>query len=72
MTTLKKTVLKESINKFGQIIGGDKGFKKNMYGKIIDVDIIGSVYFKDNDGYGYFFPPNKIDSFEEQEFKPKT
>jgi hypothetical protein len=71
MTTLKKTVLKEHIGKFGMIKGGDKGFKKSIPGKIVDVDIIGSVYFKDNDGYGYFFLPNKIDSFEELEFKPK-
>jgi hypothetical protein len=72
MTTLKKTELKEYIGKFGQIAGGEKGFKKSLPGKIIDVDVIGAVYFKDNDGYGYFFPPNKIDTFEELEFKPKT
>lgn len=69
---MKNSELKKDIDKFGQIVGGEKGFKKSLHGKIIHVDVIGSVYFVDNDGYGYFFQPNKIDSFTEMEFKPKT
>ena len=68
---MKKTELKELIGKFGQIVGGTKGFKKSLPGKIFHVDTIGSVYFVDNDNYGYFFTPNQIDSFTEIEFKPK-
>jgi hypothetical protein len=69
---MKKTELKEFINKFGKIIGGEKGYKKTLHGNIMHVDVSGSVYFVDNDGYGHKFSPHQVDSFEELEFKPKT
>jgi hypothetical protein len=69
---MKKTELKEYIGKFGKISGGAKGFEKTLYGKIMHVDIIGAVYFVDNEEYGHWFPKNQINSFDEQEFKDKS
>ena len=69
---MKKAELKEYIGKFGKISGGPKDFEKTLYGTLIDVDIIGNVYFKDNDGYGHWFQKNQIVIFDEQEFKNKA
>jgi len=69
---MKRKVLKEDVGKFGEIIAGEKGFKKTMHGRVLYVDSLAWVVFLDNDDISYRFPQNLIDSFEEQEFNDKS
>jgi len=68
---MKRQVLKEDVNKYGKIIAGEKGFKKTMNGTVLYVDYFGAVAFVDNDDILHLFRKNLVDSFEEEEFKPK-
>ncbi len=65
---MQKQELKQYVDKFGYITGGKKGYKKTFPGIIAHIDVLGSVYFVDNDGVGTQFKPNEVDGFEEKEF----
>jgi hypothetical protein len=62
--------LRPNIGKFGEIKAGEKGYKKTLNGTLADMDTRGTVWFKDNDGYGYAFKATSIDSFVLKEFEP--
>lgn len=67
---MTKQELKPLIGQFGTICAGEKGYTKTVSGTIKDMDIMGSIWFVDNEGYGYFFKCNAITSFEQKEFQP--
>lgn len=71
---MKRVILKEDIGKFGEIKGkyGTFEYDKTVSGTVTDVDSRGWVYFKDNEGIGHFFPAQKIEYFNELEFKDKS
>ena len=62
------TELRTFIGKFGEIKAGDPGYKKTMHGIIKDMDTRGTVWFVDNDGYGFAFKAPQIDHFIPKEF----
>ena len=66
------TDLRANIGKFGLIKAkyGEALYGKDLHGHIKDMDSHGTVWFVDNDGYGYAFKSPNIDSFEEKEFEP--
>lgn len=61
--------LRPHIGKFGEIKAGEKGYKKTLNGTLADMDTRGTVWFRDNDGYGYAFKVTSIDSFTSKEFE---
>jgi hypothetical protein len=62
------TELRTFIGKFGEIKAGEVGYKKTLHGYIKDMDTRGTVWFVDNDGYGYAFKAPSIDHFNVKEF----
>jgi hypothetical protein len=67
---MNKTELKGHEGKFGKIRAGITGYKKTMNGIIKEMDGHGNIYFVDNDGYGFIFPPHQVDTFMPKEFSP--
>jgi hypothetical protein len=67
---MTKAELKENVGKFGAIRAGEVGYKKTMNGIIKEIDQRGSIWFVDNDGYGFIFPPDHVDSFTPKDFSP--
>ena len=63
--------LKEQVGKFGilQTRKDKDGYEKTLPGRIKDSDARGSIWFVDNDGYGYVFRPENILSFDSKEFE---
>ena len=68
---MKKQVLKGDIGKFGKIVAGEPGYKQTLYGTILHVDSFGAVCLLGTEDIMSLFRKNKIDSFEEEEFKGK-
>ena len=69
---MKRQVLKADVDKFGKIVGGENGFKKTVYGRILYVDHFGAVALVDNDDIVHLFRRQLIDSFDEEEFVNKN
>jgi hypothetical protein len=65
---MNKQDIKEQVGKFGEIRAGIVGYKKTMNGIIKEMDGRGNIYFVDNDGYGFIFPPDQIDTFSPKIF----
>jgi len=64
------TDLRPHIGRFGLIQAGEVGNKKTLHGTLADMDTRGTVWFKDNDGYGYAFKANQIDLFQVKDYEP--
>jgi hypothetical protein len=63
------TELRTHIGKFGLIKAGEAGYKKTLPGILKDMDTRGTIWFVDNEGFGYAFKANMIDSFEPKSFE---
>jgi hypothetical protein len=64
------TELRTFIGKFGEIRAGETGYKKTLNGTLKDMDTRGTVWFVDNEGWGYAFKAPQIESFLQKEFTP--
>ena len=69
---MKRQVLKGDVGKYGKIIAGKPGYKKDVYGTVLYVDYFGAVAFVDNEDIVHLFRLEQVDSFDEEEFKPTT
>lgn len=63
------TELRENIGKFGELKAGSPGYKKTLHGWLRDMDTRGTIWFVDNDGYGFAFKNTQVDSFLQKEFE---
>ena len=62
------TELRENIGKFGELKAGNTGYKKTLNGFLRDMDTRGTIWFVDNDGFGYAFKNTLVDSFVVKDF----
>jgi len=61
--------VKELIGKFGELTTANDQHKKTIPGVIRDMDIMGKVWFVDNDSRGYVFSCDDIESFVLKDFE---
>lgn len=62
------TELRENLGKFGELKAGNVGYKKTLNGILKDMDTRGTIWFVDNDGFGYAFKNTLVDSFTLKDF----
>jgi hypothetical protein len=64
------TELRENIGRFGELKAGNTGYKKTLNGFLRDMDTRGTIWFVDNDGFGYSYKNTLVDSFTPKVFEP--
>ena len=60
------------VGKFGELVAGESGYEKELHGRVLYVNHLGTIIFVDNDDFSYIFPRELIRSFQEKEFKEPT